>query len=256
MRNWPANLMTSGNLFCGFFSIIAALDGHPQIAGWLIVAAALLDAFDGKLARFFGGGSKFGSQFDSMADMVSFGVAPGILIFKAAFEDFGTLGTLVSFAPVLAVAVRLARFNVMTDGKHNDFVGLSSPLHACLTASFVFMSFNKWGEILDSNVLAFLVLTSSALMVSRLPLPGLPRFTLREQGYNLVKVLVLLACVLSMLINPPENTFPVLAALILAAFVVGIVRHFRRDSVVEQHDDTEDEDVEHEPLPVHRGGRR
>lgn len=256
MKNWPANLMTTGNLFCGFFSIIVAFDGHPQIAGWLIIAAAVLDAFDGKAARFFGGGSKFGSQFDSMADMVSFGMAPGILVYSAAFKDLGMIGMLVAFAPVLAVAVRLARFNVNTDGKHNDFVGLSSPLHACVTASFVIMSFNKWGEILDTNVLAGLVIALSVLMISHLPLPGLPRFTLKEQGYNLVKVLILLGGAIFIAFNPPEHTFPALIALVVSAFAVGIWRSLRKSGHMNTDLDSDDLDDEHDPVLIPRSGRR
>ncbi|MBI5059147.1 CDP-diacylglycerol--serine O-phosphatidyltransferase [candidate division KSB1 bacterium] len=254
MKKWPANIMTAGNLFCGFFAIIAAFDGHPQISAWLILFAAVLDAFDGKAARLFGGGSKFGIQFDSMADMVSFGVAPAALIYAAAFNDLGIAGLIVAFVPALAVAVRLARFNVSTSGGHHDFIGLSSPLHACLIASFVVMSFSRWDAIMDSNVLAGLVLTTCALMISRLPLPGLPRFTLREPGYNLVKVSFLLVCLGFMVINPPQNTFPALAVLVVGAFAVAGAK-----SIAGRHrgarDGALEDDLDAEPVPVHRGRR-
>ena len=163
----------------------------------------VLDAFDGKAARFFGGGgSEFGMQFDSLADMVSFGVAPAALIYTVAFTDLSLPGVVVTFMPVLCAAVRLARFNVTADGKAHDFVGLSSPLHACLVASFVIMSYSMWGEIVDTNVLAGLVLLSSLLMVSHLPLPGLPRFTLREPGYNLLKLLALVVALVFRGVEP------------------------------------------------------
>jgi CDP-diacylglycerol---serine O-phosphatidyltransferase len=258
MRKWPANMMTSGNLFCGFLSVLLAMGGHPQLAAWLIIFAAVLDAFDGKAARFFGGGSDFGLQFDSLADMVSFGFAPAALIYTVAFNELSIPGLVVSFIPVLFVAIRLARFNVAADGRAHDFVGLSSPLHACLIASFVIMSYTTWGEIVDTNVLAGLVLISSLLMISRFPLPGLPRFTLREPGYNLVKVLVLMSAVGFMAINPPRYTFPALAALIIAGFITGALRLLLvREDAIEEDEEPLDDDEESEPVTIyHRGGRR
>ncbi len=258
MRHWPANLMTAGNLLCGVMAIIAAFDGHPLIAGWLIVFSAVLDAFDGKAARFFGGGSAFGLQFDSMADLISFGVAPAMLVYAVAFNDLGAPGLIVTSVPVLAGAFRLARFNVGARGGHHDFQGLSSPLHACLMASFVIMNYAHWGEIANSNVLAGLVLASSALMVSHIPMPGLPRFTFKELGYNLVKVLALLGCVVFMVTNPARNTFPTLALLVVVAFAVGTVRAITdRDSV---GDATSQPDIDDEPetqtIRIGRGTQR
>lgn len=243
-RKLPANIVTSGNLFCGFFAILSAMDGHPILAAWLIVLAAVLDAFDGKAARFFGGGSEFGLQFDSLADVVSFGAAPAALLYKVAFNDLGFLGLIVTFVPVLFTALRLARFNINADGEAHDFVGLSSPLHACLLASFTIMSYARWGEIVDSNVLAAIVLVSSTLMISRLPLPGLPRFTLKLLGYNLAKMLFLLAAVGFMIIHPARNAFPTLTVLIVSAFVVGAIH-----ALLGRREDDEDEDVIHENEP-------
>jgi CDP-diacylglycerol---serine O-phosphatidyltransferase len=251
MRSLPANLMTSGSLFCGLFSILLAMEGHPQLAAWLIVFAAVLDALDGKVARFFGGGSAFGLQFDSLADMVSFGVAPAVLVYVVAFIDLDLPGLIMTFIPVLFSAFRLARFNVDADGKAHDFVGLSSPLHACLISSFVIMSYATWGEIVDSNVLAGLVLLTSLLMASRLPLPGLPRFTLREPGYNLIKMIFLLAAVGFMAVNPPHYTFPALAAIVVAGFITGAIRTYLMRSEPEEDDD--EEEAEEEPVTIYRG---
>jgi CDP-diacylglycerol---serine O-phosphatidyltransferase len=252
MRNWPANILTGGNLFCGLLSVLLAMDGHPQVAAWLIVLAAVLDALDGKAARLFGGGSEFGLQFDSMSDMVSFGIAPAALVYAVAFSDMKLPGLVATFIPALAAGIRLARFNVHADGNAHDFVGLSSPLHACLIASFVVMSYSFWGEIADENVLAGLVLLTSVLMVSRLPLPGLPRFTLREPGYNLIKILVLLAAIVFIAINPPRNMFPVLALIIVAAFITGGVRALIQRNAEDDEDELEDES---EPVTIFRGRR-
>ncbi len=255
-RKLPANIVTGGNLFCGFFSIVSVIDGHPVLAAWLIMLAAVLDAFDGKAARFFGGGSAFGLHFDSLADVISFGVAPAVLIYRIAFNDLGLLGLIVTFVPVLFAAVRLARFNVSADGEAHDFVGLSSPLHACLIASFTVMSFSRWGEIVDSNVLAGIVLVSSLLMVSHLPLPGLPRFTLRLPGYNLAKMLFLLAAVGYMIVNPARNAFPGLTVLIVTAFVIGAIHALmgRREDD-EEDGDLGEEEPEREHAWIFRGRR-
>jgi CDP-diacylglycerol---serine O-phosphatidyltransferase len=252
IRRLPANILTGGNLFCGLLSILLAFDGHPQIAAWLIVFAAVLDALDGKAARLFGGGSAFGLQFDSMADMVSFGVAPSVLVYVTAFADLKLPGLFATFVPALFTGIRLARFNVHADGKAHDYVGLSSPLHACLIATFVVMSYSMWGEIADENVLAGIVLLTSVLMVSRLPLPGLPRFTLREPGYNLVKMLVLLGALILVAINPPHHAFPVLAVVVLIALITGGVRAILNREPEEDEDDLEDES---EPATIYRGRR-
>jgi CDP-diacylglycerol--serine O-phosphatidyltransferase len=251
MKKWPANLMTTGNLFCGLLSILMATGGHPLVAGWLIVLAALIDAFDGKAARFFRSSSAFGLQFDSMADMVSFGVAPATLVYNVAFADSGIPGLLMTFLPVLFTALRLARFNLTADGRAHDFVGLSSPLHACLISSFVIMNYSLWDEIGDPNVLAGLILATSLLMISRLPFPGLPRISLREPGYNLAKLLFLGAALVVMGVNPPRHTFLVLAAVVVAGFVTGVVR-----GILTRHDPEEDmEEGDTEPVTVYRGRR-
>lgn len=257
MKKWFANLLTAGNIFCGLMSILMVMSGHPRLAAWLIVFAAVLDAFDGKVARFFGSGSAFGVQFDSMADMLSFGVAPAVLIYGVAFADLELAGLIVTFVPVLLAAVRLARFNVTADGKAHDFIGLSSPLHACLIASFVAMSFARWGEIVDSNILAGLVLLTSLLLVSRFPLPGLPRFTLREPGYNLIKTLSLFAALVFVIFNPALNLFPALTAIVTIAFITGGVRAFlqRGEADSDDADDDDFEGIEQDPAPFFRGRR-
>ena len=255
LRKLPANIVTAGNLFCGFFSLLSVMDGHPVLAAWLIVLAAVLDAFDGKAARFFGGGSKFGLQFDSLADVVSFGAAPAALIYSVAFRELGFLGLIVTFVPVLFAAIRLARFNINADGEAHDFVGLSSPLHACLLASFTFMSYARWGEIVDSNVLAAIVIVSSVLMVSRLPLPGLPRFTLRLPGYNLAKMLFLLAAVGFMIVHPARNAFPALTVLVVSAFAVGAIHIMLGRREDDDDEDLTDEGPEREHAWIYRGRR-
>jgi CDP-diacylglycerol--serine O-phosphatidyltransferase len=228
---WIAHTITVGNLFCGFLSIVMALNEQTRSAAWLIVLAALLDAFDGKVARHAKKHSPFGLQFDSLADLVSFGVAPGILIYLVAFHDNGWSGIFVSFVPVVFAAFRLARFNIQGVRDTHEFEGLSSPLQACLIASFVVLNLSLWGEMRWDGLLASLVVLLGLLMLSRFPLPGLPRLSLREPGHNLAKLLFLVACVGLVALNPSLYAFPVLAILVVTAFIVGAVRAAHHENV-------------------------
>ncbi len=252
VRQCMAHAITGGNLFCGFLSILMALNGLSGLAAWLIISAALLDAFDGKVARFMRSDSSFGLQFDSLADLVSFGVAPGVLIYWLALQEHGVLGVLVSFVPLLFAAVRLAKFNIGEASETHDFTGLSSPLQACLVASFLILNLSIWGEVRLHAPLAVLVISAGLLMVSRFPLPSLPRLTLREPGYNLSKLLVLIGCVCLIALNPPRHAFPVLGSLVVASFIVGALRAAHSADM-----DLDDDDAEpaESKITISRGHR-
>ena len=249
MRHRIAHLFTVGNLFCGFLSIVMVLDGHGALAAWLIFCAALLDAFDGKIARFTRSESAFGLQFDSLADVVSFGVAPGILIYLLAFQEHGVLGIFVSFIPVLFTAIRLARFNQKKGkGASHEYEGLSSPFQACLVASFIIMNLSVWETVRSDMVLAGFVILLGLLMISHFPLPGLPRITLREPGYNLAKLLVLIGSIVFIAINPSRHIFPVAVLVTVAAFIVGALRSSRRDDIEYEEDEAGAQESE-APVP-------
>ncbi|MBK6910038.1 MAG: CDP-diacylglycerol--serine O-phosphatidyltransferase [bacterium] len=243
MRNL-ANILTGLNLIFGFSSMLLAIDGHIQVAAWLIALAVVMDAFDGKAARFFGASSSFGLQFDSLADVVSMGVAPSILCYAAAFREDSLLGMGVCALPVLAAAFRLARFNVRTRTLGGGYEGLTSPLHACLVATFVLMNYALWDGIANVEWLAGLLVVTSFLMVSHLPLAGLPKFTLREPGRNLQRLLILAAAIGLAAINPPLFAFPLMVVLFaLSAFYGQLQARRARDL-------EDDEEEEPQPLPT------
>jgi len=124
-------LLTVGNVFCGYLSLDASVNGRFNVAAMLIFLAAFLDGMDGRVARLTHTTSAFGEQLDSLADVVSFGVAPAFLVYRWALVDFNRLGLLVSFLFVACGAARLARFNVqihVVDKRY--FVGLSIPAAA------------------------------------------------------------------------------------------------------------------------------
>ena len=134
------NLFTTGGLFAGFYAVIAALRGDFESAPIAVLAALLLDGLDGRIARMTNTQSKFGAEYDSLADMVSFGVAPALVIFSFALGDLGKFGWSAAFIYVACAALRLARFNTQIDtADKNFFTGLASPSAACLIVSAVWV---------------------------------------------------------------------------------------------------------------------
>jgi CDP-diacylglycerol--serine O-phosphatidyltransferase len=132
------NLLTTMNLFMGFFAIIQAMNKEYLLAAEAIVAAAIFDQLDGRVARLTHSMSKFGAEYDSLCDLVSFGVAPGLLLYLWALQPFGRLGWLVSFLYVGCGALRLARFNVQAESVEKGFFqGLPIPMAAGIVASSV-----------------------------------------------------------------------------------------------------------------------
>lgn len=163
------NLFTTGSLFAGFYSIVATFHGNFTAAALAILVSAVLDGIDGKVARMTNTTSKFGMEYDSLADLVAFGVAPGMLAYLWALQPFGRLGWIVAFLYVTCGALRLARFNVYAPIKsQNYFQGLAIPAAACTVAATVFW-FSWWGQtgpikhgwvLLEIFMLSFLMVSN------------------------------------------------------------------------------------------------
>lgn len=132
------NLLTTGNLFFGFYAIVHSIKGEYMWAAYAIVAAAVFDLLDGRVARMTHSESEFGEQYDSLCDLISFGMAPALLLFQWSLSSFGRVGWLAAFFYVACAALRLARFNVSKAvvGKAY-FQGLPSPMAAGIVASSV-----------------------------------------------------------------------------------------------------------------------
>lgn len=163
------NLFTTGNLFCGVFAILSVFNGHYLEAAIAILVAMIFDVLDGKSARLTNSTSQFGLEYDSLSDVVSFGVAPGLLIYSWALSGQGTFGVAVMFAYVAMGAVRLARFNstvALADGKY--FTGLAIPAAAGVVASLVVFDHYllKMGGDVRPIVVLLMTLALSFLMVS------------------------------------------------------------------------------------------
>lgn len=155
------NLVTTCNIFCGFFAIIYSMKQNYVYASYAIVIAALFDQLDGRLARLTRSTSKFGAEYDSLCDVVSFGVAPAILMFQWALQPFGRLGWMACFLYVACGAIRLARFNVQVNIiEKNYFQGLPIPMAGGIVASsvlaFTELDWSPWGNILLLGIMILL----------------------------------------------------------------------------------------------------
>jgi CDP-diacylglycerol--serine O-phosphatidyltransferase len=176
------NLMTTGNLFFGFYATILAIRGQVVWAAWAIVAAALFDQFDGRLARLTRSTSKFGAEYDSLCDLVSFGMAPALLLFHWALEPFGRIGWLACFLYCACGALRLARFNVQAHVvEKNYFHGLPIPMAAGIVASSV-LAFNDLElEALRNPGLLGMTLLLAVVMVSNFRYRSFKDLDLKER---------------------------------------------------------------------------
>ena len=163
------NLLTTGNLFSGLFSILAVFNANYVAAAVAILVALVFDMLDGKSARWTNSTSQFGVEYDSLADLVSFGVAPGLLIYSWALSAHGMLGSAVMFAFVACGALRLARYNVLVANSENKyFTGLPIPAAASVLATLVVFDHHivRMGAEVKPLLILITTLTLAFLMVS------------------------------------------------------------------------------------------
>ncbi|MDH5731649.1 MAG: CDP-diacylglycerol--serine O-phosphatidyltransferase, partial [Gammaproteobacteria bacterium] len=153
------NLFTTGALFSGFYAVISAISGHYEAAAVAIFIAMVLDGLDGRIARLTNTATEFGVQYDSLADMISFGLAPALVVYLWALQDLGKLGWLAAFIYTAGAALRLARFNTQVEvADKRFFQGLPSPSAAALMASTVWMGVDY--SIEGKNFIALALLIS------------------------------------------------------------------------------------------------
>jgi len=164
------NLLTTASLFAAFYSIVSSMKGQYEAAVIAIFIGMIADSLDGRIARMTNTQSEFGAQYDSLSDMVTFGVAPSILLYNLTLNQLGKFGWLVAFVYTAAVALRLARFNTQLEtADKRYFQGLPCPPSAAVMASFAWLCFqNEWQHLFISVLTAILALAGSVLMVSNL----------------------------------------------------------------------------------------
>jgi CDP-diacylglycerol--serine O-phosphatidyltransferase len=206
---------TLGNLFFGFWAIVSAFNGNFRWAGWFIVFAGILDMLDGRVARLSGTGTRFGAELDSLVDVISFGVAPALLMYFLDFSNAGRFAWILCYIYVVAVALRLARFNVLSAGKPSTgwFTGMPSPAAGMTLAAYYPFSQTNWYRAslayldLQHEGLVVLMLLLAVLMVSNVKYPKFPPIGLRS-ARGIFGLVVHLVILLGGLLAPEYFLFP------------------------------------------------
>lgn len=205
------NLFTTGAMFSGFYAILAGMDGKFDAACIAIFIAMIFDVLDGTVARMTNTSSDFGLQYDSLSDMVSFGVAPAVVAYGWGVSDLGKVGLAAAFVYASCAALRLARFNVQAElADKKTFTGLPSPAAAALVAGFVWSTYELDTSLWLSVTGALLTAVAGLLMVSNLKYPSFKEIDLRGK----VPFMVILSVVMGFVvitIDPPRILFALAA---------------------------------------------
>lgn len=236
------NLLTTGGLFSGFYAIVASMNGHFEAAAVAIFVAMIFDGLDGRVARLTNTQSEFGAQYDSMSDMLSFGMAPALVAYNWGLADYGKFGWLAAFIYVACAALRLARFNAnlgVTDGRF--FQGLASPAAAAIVAGMVWC-----GSIyeIDGDNIGYLVgvltIVVGLLMVSNFRYNSFKDLNWRDRVSFLTILLVLLVFVV-IASRPAEMLFGIFFIYACSGPITTIrsVRKLKLEHVVGDSDDAD-----------------
>lgn len=204
------NLLTTAGLFAGFFAIVAAMKGNFESAAVAVFVAMLMDGLDGRVARLTGTESEFGMQYDSLSDMMCFGVTPALVVYSWGLRYLGKVGWLAAFFYVAATALRLARFNIQTNqADKRFFIGLSCTAAAGVMASVVWVGtdFSIPGKRI-SELVAIVTLLVASLMVSNIRYHSFKELDFKEHVPFVTLLLGLLAYLL-IAWDPPKVLFTV-----------------------------------------------
>jgi len=189
------NLFTTMNIFCGFYAVIAAVNGAINAAAIAILVAVIFDALDGKIARATHTTSRFGVEYDSLADLISFGLAPGLMTYLWVLKPLGRLGWLAAFLFMVCGALRLARFNTQVDSVKSDyFVGLPIPAAAGMLAATVLLHHRLGiGTSANKILILMLIYILSFLMVSSIKFHSFKKPELfKKMNFNVLVAAVLI----------------------------------------------------------------
>lgn len=238
------NLFTITNLFCGFSAIIYAASQDFERAAIFVFAGAFFDLIDGFAARLTGASSEFGGELDSLSDLVTFGVAPSLMMYWFYFHEFGNIGVLISSFPAMMGALRLARFNIQLSRITSKklFVGLPIPTNAMVIVSYILFSetyqsyfemTSNWFEINLHYVNIFLVLIPSLLMVSNVEFRNIPKLNLASIKKDPVIIMIFLSLLIGSLLTAGKYFFIGLLIFVVYSTLVHIKNWFKEDSLLE-----------------------
>lgn len=225
------NLFTTANLFAGFFGIVNSINGNFQMAAVAILISCVFDILDGKVARFTGATSRFGVEYDSLADLVAFGVGPGLLMYLWALKPFGRLGWLAAFVFVACGALRLARFNVQVDTTSKSyFVGLPIPGAASMVSTTV-LFLHPWK--IGSSVAATMPLVFATYILGFLMVSTVPYYSFKDvevvRGKVLLILFAVIVCLTVVAVRPGPMLFLLMVAYLLSGPAVYVWRRHKKE---------------------------
>ncbi|MDX1915302.1 MAG: CDP-diacylglycerol--serine O-phosphatidyltransferase [Methylophilus sp.] len=234
------NLFTSAALFSGFYAIVQAMNAHFELAAIAIFIAMVMDGLDGRVARMTNTQSAFGAEYDSLSDMVSFGVAPALIMYVWALQPMQKLGWIAAFLYCACAALRLARFNTKLDDPFQDkrfFQGLPSPAAAALLAGFVWVSYEYnvdgheifFGAIQMKWLAWTITVFAAGSMVSDLKFYSGKDINLKDS----VPFMAILAIVIAFVLvsySPPEVLFTVVFVYALSGYYIWINQRLKKET--------------------------
>ncbi|TNF68002.1 MAG: CDP-diacylglycerol--serine O-phosphatidyltransferase [Gammaproteobacteria bacterium] len=224
------NLFTSAALFSGFYAIVAASQHHFRAAAIAIFVAMIMDALDGRVARMTGTQSSFGAEYDSLSDMVSFGVTPALVIYFWALQPLKQIGWLIAFLFVACVALRLARFNTSpTSSEKRYFYGLPCPAAAAAIASYVWLGqLYHFSGLANSVVVALIGIYLSIMMVSSVKFRSFKDYDFKS-SVPFTAIVLIVVFIICIALDPEHVLFVVFALYALSGPLGGItVKYYQK----------------------------
>ena len=233
-RRFIPNLITVINMFLGFMAIVMMIKGDPIRGGWLILFAGLCDVADGKLARMLGIPSKFGVEFDSFADTVSFCAAPSLLIYTVYVEGLPPLfGGLIAFTPLLFGTIRLARFNIIQeDDPKSFFTGLPTPVNAIIIVSYMLFNHQIFGDMGDPRIALPMIVALGFMMVSPVRFSKFPLLSFKKGKSNTLQLIGVVVVITSAILWKGIVLFPLMSFYIVWSTVKWMIDHDRFEEEV------------------------
>jgi len=223
------NTLTLCGMLLGFYSVLASLKGNYLHASWAILFATVFDGLDGWVARLTHSTTRFGIELDSLSDLVAFGVAPAVMIYKWALAPFGRIGWAVAFVFLACGALRLARYNVqMGSAESKAFTGMPIPAAASIIATLVLFFNEVWDRLPEKNyAILGLTITLAFLMVSTLRYHGAKEldFKRRKPFWILVAFIIVLMIIVT---HPPVSLFIFAMIYLIGGIIENIFLYVRR----------------------------
>jgi len=225
------HFFTLSNLFLGFWAILFVSRDNFVLAAVCIIFAGICDDLDGRVARLTKSFSKFGKELDSLADSISFGVAPAFLVYQSNFSEIGPWGTVFCFIFLLSGIFRLARFNVITKGfKKSVYKGLPIPIAAVTIATFILFADTYFNTVKIQNVFLILIPGLSLLMVSSIGYEPIPKINFNRSLKSNIKPLAYFISFVFIFFFPKQLFFPCVLAYIFNGIIMSLYALLRADN--------------------------